>query len=105
MIARTWHGAVSSAHADQYHAYLLQTGVPDYRATSGNRGVYVLRRITDDLAHFLVVSFWDSWDSIKAFAGDDIDRARYYPEDARYLVEQEPRVTHYEVVTAEFGAA
>ena len=45
MIARHWHGRVRAADADTYHTYLLRTGVPDLRATPGNRGVYVLRRI------------------------------------------------------------
>ncbi|NIM51345.1 MAG: antibiotic biosynthesis monooxygenase [Gemmatimonadales bacterium] len=105
MIARTWHGVVPAAKADTYHAYLLRTGVPDSRATPGNRGVYVLRRLAGDEAHFVITSLWESLDAIKAFAGEDIDRARYYPEDAEYLLELEPTVTHYEVLTApETGA-
>jgi heme-degrading monooxygenase HmoA len=59
-----------------------------------------LRRTEGDLAHFVFVSLWDSLDAIRAFAGDDVEKARYYPEDADYLLELEPRVTHYEVVAA-----
>ena len=98
MIARTWHGAVRAADAERYHAYLLDTGVPDYRRTPGNLGVYLLRRADGDVAHFLLLTFWESWDAIRAFAGDDVERARYYPEDERYLLELEPTVTHYEVL-------
>ncbi|HXE58858.1 MAG TPA: antibiotic biosynthesis monooxygenase [Gemmatimonadales bacterium] len=105
MIARTWHGVVPASKADAYHDYLLRTGVPDYRRTPGNRGVYVLRRLEGDRAHFLLVSLWDSLDAIRAFAGDDVARARYYPEDAEYLLELEPTVTHYEVLTAAAGGA
>jgi heme-degrading monooxygenase HmoA len=72
--------------------------VPDYRATEGNRGVQVLRRDEGGRTHFLLVSLWESWDAIRAFAGDDPERARYYPEDEEFLLELEPRVTHYEVV-------
>ncbi len=75
MIVRIWHGVTSAAKADEYHSYLNQTGVPDYQATEGNRGVYVLRRIEDERAHFLTVSLWDSMDSIKGFAGSDLERA------------------------------
>jgi heme-degrading monooxygenase HmoA len=100
MIGRTWHGRVPAAKADAYHAYLFRTGVPDYEATPGNRGVHVLRRIEGDVAHFLLLSLWDSYDAIRAFAGEEIERARYYPEDAEYLLELEPTVTHYEVLTA-----
>jgi hypothetical protein len=43
------------------------------------------------------LSLWDSVDAIRAFAGDDIEAAVLYPEDARYLV-GESTVTHYQVV-------
>lgn len=98
MIARLWHGAVPEALGDAYLEYLERTGLPDYRATPGNRGVQVLRRTEDGRTHFLLVTLWESWDAIRAFAGDDLERARYYPEDAEFLLELEPRVTHYEVV-------
>ena len=98
MIARTWHGRVPAEKADAYHKYLLETGVKGYRSTEGNRGVHVFCRIEDDEAHFLLLTFWDSCEAIKQFAGDDAERARYYPEDADYLLEFEPTVTHYEVL-------
>jgi len=100
MIARQWHGRVRAADADAYHAYLLRSGLPDYRRTSGNRGVQVLRRQEADVTHYLLTTLWDSWASIQAFAGEDVTRARYYPEDKRYLLELEPTVTHFEVLDA-----
>ncbi len=98
MIARTWHGRVPAAKADAYHQFLLRSGVPDYRATPGNRGVLVLRRVEGDVAHFLLVTLWESLDGIRRFAGDDYLRARYYPEDDGFLLEKEPFVTQYEVL-------
>ena len=71
MIVRNWHGVTSAAKADEYHSYLNQTGVPEYQATEGNRGVYVLRRIEDARVHFLRMSLWDSMDTIKGFASSD----------------------------------
>jgi heme-degrading monooxygenase HmoA len=97
MIARTWHGVTLAAKADAYDAYLQRTGVREYRATPGNLGVYVLRRIEGDRAHFLLVSLWVSYDAIRAFAGTDTERAVYYSEDRDFLLELEPHVTHYEV--------
>ena len=98
MIARTWHGRVPKAKADAYYQYLLTTGVKDYQATEGNLGVNVLRRVEGDEAHFLLITLWESWEAIRKFAGEDVDRARYYPEDADFLLEFEPTVTHYEVL-------
>ena len=98
MIARSWDGAVPEEKADEYHEYLLKTGVPDLEGTPGNRGVFVFRRIEGGKAQFRLVSLWDSLDSIRAFAGDPVDRARYYPDDREFLLELEPDVTHYEVL-------
>ena len=98
MIARTWHGAVPSELADSYGEYVKKTGVVGLRATPGNLGVYVLRRPEGDRTHFLMISLWRDRTSIEAFAGAEIARARYYPDDASYLLELEPSVTHYEVL-------
>lgn len=98
MIARTWHGRVPAAKADTYHDYLLRTGLGEYAATPGNRGVYALRHVEGDVAHFLLLTFWESVEAVQAFAGPDYDRARYYPQDDEYLLEREPFVTHYEVL-------
>ncbi len=98
MIARSWHGAVPQVRGEAYHRYLMRTGVPDLRKTPGNRGVLILRHTEGDQAHFLLISFWESIDHIRAFAGDDVTRARYYPEDREFLLELEPAVTHREVL-------
>ncbi len=98
MIARTWHGVTPASKADAYFEYLEESGVKEYRRTPGNRGVYVLRRIVGDRADFLLISLWDSYDAIRGFAGDDFEKARYFPKDREFLREFEPNVTHYEVL-------
>ena len=101
MIARLWHGVVPAEKAEAYQQYVVRTGVTDLKATPGNRGAWVLHRVEGEEAHFQVLSLWDSLEAIRAFAGDDIQQARYYPEDKDYLVELEPSVVHYEAVTTE----
>ena len=98
MIARIWRGMVPAHKADDYLAYLEVTGLKDYRATPENRGVQVLRRIVGDEAEFVLTSRWDSPDAIRAFAGDDDERAVYYPEDKDFLLSFAPRVEHFAVV-------
>lgn len=98
MIARTWHGRVPAAKADAYYDYLLRSGLADYQATEGNRGVLVQLRIEGDVAHFTLTTLWESIEAIKRFAGESIDVARYYPEDDEYLLEREPFVTHGDVL-------
>jgi heme-degrading monooxygenase HmoA len=97
VIARIWRGETRAADADTYLEYIRQTGVADYRATPGNRDVVVLHRVNGDRAEFLILTLWESRDAIVAFAGADIDRARYYPEDQKYLLSFPEKVEHYEV--------
>jgi len=99
MIARIWRGVTPADKADEYLAYLEATGLRDYRATPGNQGVWVLRRTYEGRAEFLLFSLWDSVEAIARFAGDDIERAIYYPEDDAYLLEREPKVAHFELFT------
>ncbi len=98
MIARSWRGATRAQDAEAYLEYLQRTGIAEYRKTEGNRGVLGLRRIVKDRAEFLLISLWDSTESIRQFAGDDIEAAVFYPEDDRFLVERDENVSHYEVV-------
>ncbi len=103
MIARTWHGVTSLAKADEYLHLMRTVAVPDYQAIASNRGVYVMRRIEGETAHFLLLTLWDSEDAIRQFAGEDIEKAKYYNFDPEYLLELEPTVTHYEVFASPYG--
>lgn len=99
-LARLWHGRTRADQADAYLAFLRAHAVPDCAAVPGNRGVYVLRRVDGAEAHFQTLTLWASEDAVRAFAGPDVTRARYYPEDASFLLEYEPRVEHYAVFDA-----
>ncbi len=97
MIARIWHGMTKASDAAAYLRFLEQRAIPDYRSVRGNLGVHILHRIEGDRAHFLTLTFWESRAAIAAFAGKDIEIAKYYPEDKDFLLEFERTVTHYEV--------
>jgi len=98
MIARIWRGLTPDSKSEEYLNYVTETGVKDCRATEGNRGVYVLRRISGGEAEFLFISLWESFDAIRKFAGPDIEKAVYYPKDNEFLLGLDPNVTHYEVM-------
>ncbi len=100
MIARVWIGRTRAEDADAYLRYLERTGPPKQRRTAGNRGSWILRRVDGDEAEFQVISLWESEDHVKAFAGEDVERAVYFPEDERFLLKMTPTVRHYEI----FGA-
>ena len=96
VITRIWHGRTKAEHADQYLQFVIDTGVADYKSVEGNLSVEIWRRIDGDVCHFWTVTKWDSYESIRQFAGDEIEKAKYYAEDSRYLLEFEPTVHHCE---------
>jgi heme-degrading monooxygenase HmoA len=70
---------------------------PAYGSVDGLERLYFLRRDEDDVAHFLLVTLWDSMDSVRQFAGDEPGKAKYYPEDDDFLLEKEETSGLYEV--------
>ncbi len=97
MIMRRWRGAVRAADADAYLAHQSRTGVAEYRATPGNRGVFVLTRPFDDLVEVITLSLWDSMEDVRRFAGEHPEVAVFYPGDDDLLVEKDVHVDHYDV--------
>ncbi len=100
MIARIWQGRTRPGMGKSYYEYLDQTGLKEYRATKGFRSVLVLRREMGEESEYVLVTLWDSMESVRGFAGPEPERAVYYPEDDRYFPEHErrPFVTHYDVL-------
>ena len=98
MIARMWRGKVLTERAAEYVEYITGTGIKEYRQTPGNRGAQMCTRdLGDGRTEVITLSWWDSLDSIRGFAGDDIEAAVFYPEDDDYLVDRDSRVAHFEV--------
>ena len=97
MIARIWKGDVPLERSDEYLKRMRTVAIPDYRSTEGNQGAYALRHEHEDRAEFLMLTLWDSRESIKAFAGDDISVAKYYDFDAEILLGMNPHVDHFEI--------
>jgi heme-degrading monooxygenase HmoA len=104
MIMRTWRGAVRPADEQRYLQHQGDTGVREYRETPGNLGALVLRRERDGLVEVTTVSFWASMDAVRAFAGEDPDRAKFYPGDDELLAQKDAHADHYEVVGVDLDA-
>lgn len=99
MILRVWKSTIRSTDLDQYVAYISDTGAADYAATDGNCGFEVLaRNLAHDLVEVTTLSGWRDLEAVKAFAGEDYERARYYPDDDRYLVDKSKTVEHFTVI-------
>ncbi len=76
---------------------MKERAVPDYASVDGLERLYFLRRDEGDVAHFLLVTLWDSMGSVRQFAGEEPERAKYYPEDDDFLLEKEEKSALYEV--------
>ena len=96
MITRIWHGRTSLANAESYLRFLLTAGTEEYRQTPGILSVRVWSRKEKDCCHFYTVTEWENLDAIKKFAGENYERAVYYPEDQGILLEFEETVNHYD---------
>jgi len=96
MITRIWHGKTLIKDAEEYLNFLLTEGSRGYRETPGNLSVRVWQSKEDEICHFWTVTEWLDLESIKAFAGEEYDKAKYYAFDSGMLLEFEDRVNHYE---------
>ena len=97
MVVRMWHGRVKSSKADEYTEFLKQRAAPDYSSGRGLKKLYFLRRNEGEVVHFLLLTIWDSMESVKKFAGENPETAKYYPEDDEFLLEKEPQSALYEL--------
>ncbi len=97
MIVRMWHGRVDSSKSDEYAEFMKQRAAPDYSSVDGLQKLLFLRKNEKDVAHFLLVTYWDSMESVKKFAGEQPEKAKYYPEDDQFLLEKEELSALYEV--------
>ena len=96
-IMRLWHGEVSIEKADEYEKFMIERAAPDYGSVEGLLKLYFQRKNEVEIAHFLLVTLWDSIESVKKFAGDNPEIAKYYSEDDNFLIEKEKYVQMYEV--------
>jgi heme-degrading monooxygenase HmoA len=97
MIARIWHGRTKIEDYEAYTEFMKDRAIPDYQNTKGFIKLVFLRNISENIGHFTLITFWESLEVIKNFAGEDFEKAKYYPEDKNYLLEFEEKVTHHEV--------
>jgi heme-degrading monooxygenase HmoA len=100
-IARVWTGQVAAARADEYERYLYENGIKALRRTRGNLGAQMLRRTAGDRVSFVVISYWPSEESIRAWAGENLTKVRFLPRDPEFLIDPETEVKHYVIAADE----
>ena len=96
VILRKWSSRIRSADREAYVDYVLESGADDYSKTPGNLGYQILTMdLGDGTSAITTLSWWDSMDSIRQFAGPEPEIARYYPGDKRFLLERPQTVEHH----------
>jgi heme-degrading monooxygenase HmoA len=97
MVARIWHGRTPTEKADEYRQYLFDAGVKKIATLPGNRGVQMMMSRTAEQGEFMVISYWDSIDAIKGYAGAEYTKVHDLPRDKEFLIDQETLVRHFEL--------
>ncbi len=97
MIARIWKGKTRIEHLDAYTDFMKIRAIPDYSQVDGFIKLTFLKRTDNNYAYFDLITIWEIMEVIKGFAGNDFEKAKYYPEDKNFLVEFPKHVIHYEV--------
>jgi heme-degrading monooxygenase HmoA len=100
MIGRIWHGWTKPENADKYEKLLKERifpGIAD-KKVAGYKGIQLFRRpIDDDEVEFMTLMWFDSWDAVKRFAGEEYERAFVPPEAREVLAKFDVRSKHYEI--------
>ena len=98
MIIREWRGRADAARPDAYPTHFRTHVVPDLRKLSGFRGATLMRRTLGSRIEFVVLSRWDTLESVQAFAGADVSRSIVEPGGVAALLEFDSTAQHFEVI-------
>lgn len=100
-ILRTWRGKTRITDGDAYERFMIERAAPDYQSIDGLLRLFFTRQDDGEYSHFLLVTLWRDLDAVQAFAGADATRAKYYPEDARYLIDPGPGANNWRIFHSE----
>jgi heme-degrading monooxygenase HmoA len=98
MIGRLWHGWTRPAEADAYEALLRGEVLPGIHRVNGYRGALLMRREAGEEIEFVTLTFFDSMEAVRAFAGEDHEAAVVPPKARRLLARFDRRSAHYEMI-------
>jgi heme-degrading monooxygenase HmoA len=105
LIERVWRGWIAREKAQAYSDFLRDTFLPEAHSIPGYRGARVLRRDVGDEVEFMTITHFDSLDAIRAFAGEELDRAHIAPEARQLLSRWDDQVSHFEIAFDDSGPA
>ncbi len=105
MIAREWKCLCPRRFREGFLEHLARTGIREAQATPGYLGHQVLERLAESCptarsasVEIGIVTYWETWEAVHVFAGNDPERAVLYPGDERFEIIPDKHVRHYEVL-------
>jgi heme-degrading monooxygenase HmoA len=105
-ICRLWHGWTRPEDADAYETYLADELYPRVARELGRRGYlgfHVLRRDgdADGEVEFVTMTWFDSLESVRSFAGPSYETPVLTRAARRLLSRHDERASHYELCASE----
>jgi heme-degrading monooxygenase HmoA len=101
VIARVWTAEAVPAQAAAYAEHFRCQILSAVRQLDGFAGATLLQRPSAGVVEIVVLTYWQSLEAIRGFAGDDLEQAVVAAEAAALLTRFDPRVRHYQVVSKE----
>jgi heme-degrading monooxygenase HmoA len=99
-VVRVWRGETTLENAAAYELHLKANVFPALASLSGHQGAFILRRDAGAGVEFLILTTWATLESIRAFAGDDLERAVIELEALTLLAAHDNEVRHFDVSLA-----
>ena len=101
MIERVWLARATREGAAKYADHFRRVVMPELAAITGYRGARLLEREMNGGIEIVVVTRWQTIDAIRAFAGEELDRAVVHDEAAALFTDYDRKVRHFGIVISE----
>jgi heme-degrading monooxygenase HmoA len=101
VIARLWSAHTTLTKAPAYVEHLRKEVLPTLKKVDGYAGTMLLEREVDGPVEIIVITLWRSLDTIRGFAGDDLEEAVVADEATSLLTRFDRRVRHFELVVSD----
>ncbi len=100
MITRIWHGYATPENADAYESITKGETFVNIRKRNipGFREIQLYRRDGPTEVEFITIMWFDSLESVQAYAGENYERAVVPPKAQAYLSRFDEVTRHYAVV-------
>ncbi len=96
-ILRRWSARTTEAQLPKYLDHFSKNVLPELRGVAGYLGATVSLRRLENEVQIVVETNWRSLDSIRNFAGNDLEAAVVAPEATALLTNFDRRVQHSEI--------